>query len=76
MFLFELLRYSKKGMKLCLSSHLDLYTAVSTVAFCISGGLVTFFPLFATPPDEWAESKHIQLNFSQASFLKTNVIRV
>lgn len=39
--------------------HLDLYTAVSTVTFCISSGLVAFFPLFATPPDEWAEPEFL-----------------
>lgn len=76
MFLFELSRYLKKYRKSRLFSHLDLYSAVSTVAFCISGGLVTFFPLFATSPDEWAEPKHIRSSSSQASLLKTNVIRV
>lgn len=58
-----------------LSSHLDLYTAVSTVALRISGGLVAFFSLLAASPDEWAEPKHIRLSSGQASLLK-NVIRV
>jgi len=41
-----------------LCSHLDLYTAVSAVAFGISGGFVAFLPLFAAPPNKWAKSKH------------------
>lgn len=45
------------------STHLDLYTAISAVALGVPGSLAALLPLLAAPPNERTEPKHIRLSY-------------
>lgn len=67
---------SRKFNESRVSPHLDLYTAVSAVAFRISSSFAALFSLLAAPPDEWAKPKRSRSSsHTRSSFLKVNVIR-
>jgi hypothetical protein len=49
-----------RKLVISVSSHLDLYTAVSAVTFGVSCGFVALLPLFAASPNERSEPRDVR----------------